>query len=453
MKYTYDIRLILLLALGLWTTAINAQSPLKMSYQSVIRDGAGKLVADKTVGIRITLLQGSLGGMPMYSETHAPTTNANGLASLQIGAGNVVSGTMASIQWEDGPYYVRTETDPDGGTSYSISGTSELLSVPYALYAANGGVEGPQGPQGPEGPQGPKGDTGETGERGPEGLKGDRGDKGEKGDDGPAGPQGPMGVPGPIAGTDQQIVFNDNDEGAGDPEFLFDKQSNHMALGSTTVNPNAALEIRSVSGALLLPRMTTDQRNQLQASEGMLIYNTDLQKFQGFVGDSGTTVTAMSEVSAATYFVGDDGVNVDYVAQSFRPQFSGLLQSFEFNVSSLSPGFQLTIELYEGSIPGNGTFFSQQVVTLNALGWTAITFPPTFLLTPDFVYHFILRPTNVSNDFIGVLRSNADPMGEHAGGTLFSYNSVTGDFNPSPLDDMDFRVKCLINTQGWVDLH
>jgi len=453
MKYTYAIRLVLLLVLGMYVTVMTAQSPQKMSYQSVIRDGAGKLVADKTVGIRITLLQGSPGGNPVYAETHAPTTNANGLASLQIGAGNVISGSMESILWEDGPYYVKTETDPDGGTSYSISGTSELLSVPYALYAANGGVEGPQGPQGPEGPQGPKGDTGETGERGPEGLKGDRGDKGEKGDDGDIGPQGPKGAPGPIAGSHQQIVFNDNDEGAGDPELLYDQQTNHMALGATEINPNAALEIKSVSGALLLPRMTTEQRNQIQATEGMLIYNTDLQKFQGFVGDSGTTVTAMSEVSAATYFVGDDGVNVDYVAQTFRPQFSGILQSFEFNVSSLSPGFELTIELYEGDNPGTGFYLTQQVTSLNALGWNAITFPPNYLLTPDFVYHFILRPTNVSDDFIGVLRSNGDPMGEHAGGTLFSYNSVTGEFNPSPADDMDFRVNCLVNTQGWVDLH
>jgi hypothetical protein len=144
---------------------------------------------------------------------------------------------------------------------------------------------------------------------------------------------------------------------------------------------------------------------------------------------------------------------VDYVAQTFRPQFSGILQSFAFNVSSLSPGFQLTIELYEGETPGIGSYLTQQVVTVNALGWNTITFPPTHLLTPDFVYHFILRATNVSDDFIGLLRSNGDPVGEHAGGTLFSYNSGTGEFNPSPVDDMDFSVKCLVNTQGWVDLH
>lgn len=453
MKDRFHFRQAFLLFFCLSAWSLAAQSPQKMSYQSVIRDGDDKLVAQKVVGIRISILQGSPGGTEVYAETHTISTNANGLATLQIGSGNIVSGAMDEINWGDGPFYIRTATDPEGGSDYTINGTSELLSVPYALYAANGGVEGPQGPQGIPGPEGPKGDTGETGERGPEGLKGDRGDKGEKGDKGDTGLQGPMGVPGPSAGENQQVIFNDNDEGAGDPEFLFDKTSNHIAVGATTINPNAALEIKSVSGALLLPRMTTQERNAIDGSEGMLIYNTDIQKFQGFVGDSGTITIAISEVSAATYFVGNDGINIDYVAQTFTPFFPGLLQTFEFNVSSLSPGFQLTVELYEGDTPGTGFYLNGQVINVNSLGWITVNYPPTFLLNPGTTYHFILKPAVVSENFIGVLRSNGGPIGEHDGGTLFSFNSATGTFNPSLLDDLDFRVKALVNTQGWVNLH
>ena len=433
-----------------------AQTPFRMSYQSVIRDEADKLVADRNVGIRISVLQGSVLGSVVFAETHAVSTNKNGLATLQIGGGTPVSGTIGGINWAIGPYFVKTETDPNGGTDYTISGTSELLSVPYALYAANGGVPGPQGPQGVQGIPGAKGDDGDTGpqgDKGDTGSPGPQGIQGVKGDKGDPGIQGPPGPPGDIAGDDMQILFNDNGNAGADAELLYDQSNNHMAIGAQEVNPDAALEIKSTTGAFLLPRMTTDQRNALDASEGMVIYNTDLQKFQGFAGDSGTAVVAFSEVAMSTYFIGDDGINVEYVAQTFTPLFPGFLQSFEFNVSSLSPGFQLTVELYEGDTPGTGFFIDSKNIVINSLGWNTVTYAPTFLLNPNSVYHFILKPTTVSNDIIGILQSNTLPEGEHLGGTLFSFESSTGEFNPSLANDIDFRVKSLINTQGWVDLH
>jgi hypothetical protein len=248
-----------------------------------------------------------------------------------------------------------------------------------------------------------------------------------------------------------QIIFNDNDEGAGDEELLYDQFSNHMTIGASAINPDAALEIKSVNGALLLPRLNTDQRNALNASEGMLIYNTDVQKFQGFVGDSGITTVAFSEVSTATFFIGNDGVDIAYVAQTFTPLQTGLLEQIEFNVSSLTPGFPLVMELYEGNTPGFGNYFGQQNLLVSSLGWNTVSFPPTFMLQSGQVYHFILKPSIISNEFLGVLQSNVDPPGEHAGGTLFSYDGVT--YNPSLMDDLDFRVKSVVNTQGWVDLH
>ncbi|WP_374756627.1 BclA C-terminal domain-containing protein, partial [Dyadobacter bucti] len=91
------------------------------------------------VGIRISILQGSNDGTASYVETHAAVTNANGLVSLAIGTGTIVSGTFAAINWGSGPYFIKTETDPIGGTAYTITGTTELLSVPYALYAKASG--------------------------------------------------------------------------------------------------------------------------------------------------------------------------------------------------------------------------------------------------------------------------------------------------------------------------
>ena len=111
----------------------SAQAPQKMSYQAVIRNASNNLVTNQTVGMQISILRGSSSGTAVYVETQTPTTNANGLVNIEIGGGTVVSGTFAGINWSDSTYYIKTETDPTGGNSYSIVGTSQLLSVPYAL--------------------------------------------------------------------------------------------------------------------------------------------------------------------------------------------------------------------------------------------------------------------------------------------------------------------------------
>lgn len=124
-----------------------------MSFQAVIRDGGQALVTDALVGMRLSLLQGSENGPAAYVETHTLQSNANGLVTLAIGNGTAISGTLQAVDWSNGPWFLRTETDPAGGTNYSISGTSQLLSVPYALHAANS-QPGPPGPQGAQGPPG-----------------------------------------------------------------------------------------------------------------------------------------------------------------------------------------------------------------------------------------------------------------------------------------------------------
>ncbi len=108
-----------------------AQPPAKMNYQSVVRSSSGQLIVNQMVGLRVSILRGSAGGTVIYNEVMLPSTNANGLLSVEIGGGN----GFATIDWADGPYFLKTEIDPAGGMDYSIVGVSELLSVPYAMFA------------------------------------------------------------------------------------------------------------------------------------------------------------------------------------------------------------------------------------------------------------------------------------------------------------------------------
>lgn len=128
-------KIITVCAVLLMTASVFAQAPEKMSYQAVVRDGSNALVSSTAVGMQISILQGSASGTAVYVETQTPTSNANGLVSLEIGSGTVVSGDFTTIDWANGPYFIKTETDPTGGTSYTITSTSQLLSVPYALHA------------------------------------------------------------------------------------------------------------------------------------------------------------------------------------------------------------------------------------------------------------------------------------------------------------------------------
>ena len=118
-------QLITLIAAIFISTITMAQSPNKMSYQAVVRNADNELISNKPVGMQISILQGSTNGTAVYAETQSPTTNMNGLISLQIGSGTLVSGDFSNIDWSSGPYFIKTETDPDGGSNYTISGTSQ----------------------------------------------------------------------------------------------------------------------------------------------------------------------------------------------------------------------------------------------------------------------------------------------------------------------------------------
>lgn len=135
-------RILLTVGILLGCHLVSAQAPEKMSYQAVMRNTTGQLLTNQNIGVKVSVLQGSPAGTVVYSERLTGTTNVNGLISMEIGTGTVLSGTFAGINWPSGNYYLKTETDPTGGTSYTITGTSQLLSVPYAMYAKTSGSSG-----------------------------------------------------------------------------------------------------------------------------------------------------------------------------------------------------------------------------------------------------------------------------------------------------------------------
>ena len=111
-----------------------AQSPQKFNYQAVVRNAANQLVRSQQVGVRISISKDEANNDIVFQETHRPTTNANGLFSVQVGTGTSVYGALADIDWTDGPYFLTSDIDITGGSSYTISVSQQLLSVPYALH-------------------------------------------------------------------------------------------------------------------------------------------------------------------------------------------------------------------------------------------------------------------------------------------------------------------------------
>ena len=116
-----------------------AQTPQGISHQAVMRDAQGDLIANSPIGIQVSILQGSMEGVAVYVERHEPVSNDNGLITYVIGQGAALEGSFETIVWGSGNYFLKTEVDIEGGVNYTLSGTTQLLSVPYALHAQTAG--------------------------------------------------------------------------------------------------------------------------------------------------------------------------------------------------------------------------------------------------------------------------------------------------------------------------
>jgi trimeric autotransporter adhesin len=106
---------ILLIMIGIvFAFPLKAQAPKAFKYQAVIRNSNGQEIADKRVSLRISILQGSPTGAPVYQETQIDTTNALGLVNLDIGRGAAVIGNLAEVNWSGNSAYLKIETDITG---------------------------------------------------------------------------------------------------------------------------------------------------------------------------------------------------------------------------------------------------------------------------------------------------------------------------------------------------
>jgi hypothetical protein len=115
-----------------------AQAPEKMTFQAVVRDANNNLLNNQNVGIQISILQGSSSGNALFVESHTPSSNENGLVTIEIGAGIVSEGDFSTIDWSNGPYFIKTETDPTGGTSYSITGDKSITKCSVCITCQDG---------------------------------------------------------------------------------------------------------------------------------------------------------------------------------------------------------------------------------------------------------------------------------------------------------------------------
>ena len=197
-KYFFTLLIAAIMSISL----LHAQGPQGFNYQGVARNSMGTVINNKAIGLRISLHNATATGTVVYSETHAISTDQYGVFALVVGSGHATSGTFNTINWGNGNKYIQVEMDPMGGSSYMDMGTTQLMSVPFAMYAANSqvGPTGPTGPQGPiglTGPTGPQGPIGVTGATGATGAVGPTGPQGPSGLTGPIGPQGPIGLTGP----------------------------------------------------------------------------------------------------------------------------------------------------------------------------------------------------------------------------------------------------------------
>ena len=194
----------IILSLTLFTLLImeaTAQAPQKMNYQAIVRDALGNSLPGGTnVTVRFQIHDGTPSGAVVFQETNTAVTNQFGLITQIIGG----TGNLAAVNWGGSAKYLQVQIDANGGSNFTDMGTSQLISVPYALYAANSpaGVTGPQGATGADGatgaqgPQGAAGATGPAGATGAQGLQGLAGAAGPQGNTGSVGPQGNTGPQG-----------------------------------------------------------------------------------------------------------------------------------------------------------------------------------------------------------------------------------------------------------------
>lgn len=333
---------LLLFTLLINFVVVKAQAPQGFNYQGVARNSFGNIFSSKTLAIRFSIHDIAPNGNVVYSEKHTTETDQFGLFQLLVGKGQPITGSFNAINWANGNKYLQVELDGDNKGIFTNMGTTQLMSVPYALYAASGNP-GPQGVQGPAGPAGPQG---------AQGIQGAQGVAGPVGPQGPQGPAGPQGLPGngiPTAGAGYGKVLK-YDEGTGTIAWKIDRidyvtgfntsakqvPANsyikvHTVTDFTSLVPaNGFIEIDLLFGVLVLDAATrvelrVDGQASTLAHNGLYIVNgTDLPREAGmkaiFTGlTPGThTLEIWAQTGGAASYVGYGENSGDAGAASYK---------------------------------------------------------------------------------------------------------------------------------------
>ncbi len=352
--------------------SIQAQVPQAFNYQAVARNNAGAPLINSSVAIRVSIHDSTASGVVVYAERDTATTNGFGLFSVSVGTGNVISGTFNTINWSHGNKFMEVDLDPTGGSSYTNMGTTQLLSVPYAMHARTA--------------------------------------------------DSATNVPS-VWGVSGSNIYNTN--------------SGNVGIGTNTPAPSAALEINSTTGSLLMPRMTKAQRDALTAVPGMVIYNTDTGKFQGY---------ATAEKLDQSFTNINNGGGEDR-AQSFTADLTGSLTKIELPLGTMGGSYTVNVAILYGDGVGGPVLSTQQfTIASGSTTWYPIYITGVNVIAGNI---YTIHLTTISSCGGPICYNwGMDANGNNYAGGTFYYSGI-----PYNGGSTDCAFKTYVMAAEWVDLH
>jgi len=266
----------------------------------------------------------------------------------------------------------------------------------------------------------------------------------------------PGGLPLLTATPDMRIGIKNNA-----PEVELDVKGNMRIADAGNVNgpdPSAALEVASTTGAVLLPRLTTAQRDALTPTPGMMIFNVESSTFQGFANDPPFTVGGSSASNGVQIpVINDFSPTITEAAQSFQVAAAGTLDTVVFHVGSIDPGFSRNVQVtvYDGLPTTPGSVLGSGTILVNATGMyrVAITSPPLLSAGTDYFFAVEIPLTGpIAQQFS--LRTGIP--GDDTTGSCYLCNDAASNcafWNFDSNYDLQYELISNSNGSGWVDLH
>lgn len=396
------------------SAALFAQAPLSFNYQGVARDNTGNPIASKSVCLRLSILDNSATGSSLFTETHSVTTNQFGLFTLAIGGGSSVNGTFSAVSWSSSnTRWLKVEMDDKCAGNYNVMGTSQFLSVPYAMYALNPGPKGDKGDKGDTGLQGIQGIQGQNGLQGIQGVQGIQGIQGVKGDSGSANING---------STNYIVKFTSATSGVNSGIY---ENNGQISIGTTTPGNMNKFEVRT-NGYNAISGITTDSSNGvygyssgkgtgvygLNDSGGHAVRGYNIGSTAGGAGVSayslnGNAIKAISASTAYTTIQAENTANGGTAIVGYRNSSCGStsIGVLGFNASAGSCGIY-------GYAPSSGYagYFGGPVHVQGNLSKSSGSFLIDHPLDPEnkYLYHSFVESPDMMNIYNGNITTDSN---------------------------------------------